>query len=179
MTNGCEHKRRGVGLMATSALLAMAVLATGCDEDASGACVTHNKTRSVYFCFEDKSESMCQADSSSSSDTFHEDRSCGSAGYSHWCTTTKMEKHGLSGASRYLSNSGCDPRIPAGGGSSSGGGSSGGGSAQQCESAWTCAYDGQATPTCQWACTHPAGSSERAQSCKVLASMLTSGNACR
>lgn len=66
------------------------------------------------------------------------------------------------------------------GGSSSGGSSSGGssssGGANCGTSVWTCAYDGQATPTCQYACTFPAGSNERKQSCDVLRSMLESGN---
>lgn len=43
-----------------------------------------------------------------------------------------------------------------------------------CSDVWTCAYDGQATPMCQWACAHTG--SERAETCAVLASMLESGD---
>jgi hypothetical protein len=52
-----------------------------------------------------------------------------------------------------------------------GGGSSGG----TCSNTWTCAYDGQATPMCSWACAQTG--TERTQSCQVLASYMTSGNA--
>ncbi len=55
-------------------------------------------------------------------------------------------------------------------GSSGSGGSAGG----NCDNAWTCAYDSQASPMCQWACT--LSGSERSQTCQVLESMLTSGN---
>ena len=58
--------------------------------------------------------------------------------------------------------------------SSSSGGSSGS-SGSSCSKAWTCAYDGQATPMCSWACTKTG--SERSQTCAVLASMLDNGNA--
>jgi len=44
----------------------------------------------------------------------------------------------------------------------------------ECSTAWTCAYDGQATPMCEWACVHEG--SERAETCSVLASMLESGD---
>lgn len=52
-----------------------------------------------------------------------------------------------------------------------GGGDNGG----TCSNTWTCAYDGQATPMCSWACTRTG--TERTQSCQVLASYMTSGNA--
>lgn len=71
------------------------------------------------------------------------------------------------------------PAPPGPGGGSSGGGSSGGGSSGggSCGTeVWTCPFDGQATPTCQYACTFAAGSSQRQQSCAVLRSMLESGN---
>jgi len=57
----------------------------------------------------------------------------------------------------------------------SGGGDDGTSSSSDCgESVWTCEYDGQATPMCQWACTY--SGSERSQTCEVLASMLESGD---
>jgi hypothetical protein len=74
------------------------------------------------------------------------------------------------------------PPAPSGsgGGSSSGGsrsgGSSSGGAANCPTSVWTCPYDGQATPTCQYACTFAAGSTQRKQSCAVLQSMLESND---
>jgi hypothetical protein len=45
----------------------------------------------------------------------------------------------------------------------------------QCDGAWTCAYDGQATPMCGAACNY--SGSQRSQTCAVLASMVESGNA--
>ncbi len=58
-----------------------------------------------------------------------------------------------------------------------GGGGSGGSGSTSCNasSAWTCSYDGQATPMCQYACS--LSGSQRAQTCQSLAGMLTSGNA--
>lgn len=53
-----------------------------------------------------------------------------------------------------------------------GGGSTPGGT---CDNTWTCQYDGQATPMCSWACTQ--SGTQRTQTCQVLASMMTSGNA--
>jgi hypothetical protein len=44
-----------------------------------------------------------------------------------------------------------------------------------CSNAWTCNYDGQATPMCLAACNYTG--SQRTQTCQVLASMVTSGNA--
>jgi|tagenome__1003787_1003787.scaffolds.fasta_scaffold20584665_1 hypothetical protein len=50
-----------------------------------------------------------------------------------------------------------------------------GGSGLNCNQAWTCAYDGQATPMCGAACNYTG--TQRSQTCQVLASMVTSGNA--
>ena len=53
------------------------------------------------------------------------------------------------------------------------GGTTGGGG--DCNNAWTCAYDGQASPLCMAACTYTG--TQRTQTCQVLASYMTSGNA--
>lgn len=72
---------------------------------------------------------------------------------------------------QYGSGTPTDSRYRGSGGSTSGSSTSG-----SCgESVWTCAYDGQATPMCQWACSH--SGSERQQTCQVLAGMVESGNA--
>ena len=56
------------------------------------------------------------------------------------------------------------------------GGTGGGGSTTDCSGAWTCPYDGQASPMCQWACVRTG--SERAQTCQVLASMVANPADC-
>lgn len=53
--------------------------------------------------------------------------------------------------------------------------SGGGGGATDCNNVWTCAYDGQATPLCMAACSY--SGTQRMQTCQVLASYMTSGNA--
>jgi hypothetical protein len=50
-----------------------------------------------------------------------------------------------------------------------------GGGGGNCSGSWTCGYDGQATPLCQSACLR--SGSERAQTCKVLACFVESGDA--
>ncbi len=52
-----------------------------------------------------------------------------------------------------------------------------GGTGNECDpaTAWTCAYDGQATPMCQSACNYTGEA--RAQQCAVLESFLESGDA--
>ncbi len=60
------------------------------------------------------------------------------------------------------------PPAPAGGSPTGGSG--------DCATAWTCPNDGQATPMCKSACGYPKGSTQRSDTCKVLVSMLSSGN---
>lgn len=68
-----------------------------------------------------------------------------------------------------------------GGGPPGGGGSSSGGSSSRCGAGdvWTCSYDGQATTTCQYACS--LSGSQRSQTCQVLGQMMdkSPGSCCK
>ena len=148
------------------------VPAMGCGDD-KRACVKHvktSKTPDLYYCLDLAEEEGC-SDSPISTTELHEGQSCSDLGYEFLCTEAETKEHGLQGGPTRVANADCNPTIPPGGGGSSGGGSNCG------SSVWTCPNDGQATPTCQYACTFPSDSSERSQTCKVLASMLENGNA--
>lgn len=158
---------------------AVVVASSGCGDDLR-ACVTETdmKTFTLYTCAELEPKQTCDSGSFYTAQLF-EEKSCADVGYPHLCNAEQTEEYGLAGGPSFVSNSDCNPRkAPAAVGSGSGGGDNGGGSSGlSCETeAWTCANDGQATPTCQWACTFPDGSSERKKTCAVLESMLTDGN---
>lgn len=98
--------------IAIAALGILGVLSSGCVE-ATGACVTHDYEDSpaVHFCHNDEMEGTCGSSGGYLQD-FYADQSCAAVGFPFYCTTLDFEKHGLSGASRYISNAACDPRRP-------------------------------------------------------------------
>jgi hypothetical protein len=112
----------------------------------------------------------CRSDSDCD-DSWYTCVKCSGQNTCYTASALKSAKNYETACSVYGSGTPTDPRYRDDNSTGSGGGGS-----SDCSSAWTCPNDGQATPTCEWACTHPSGSSERAQTCKVLASMLESGN---
>jgi len=90
------------------------VALTGCFEDEQGACITHDyeHDQPLHYCFNDEYDYTCESSSSSYQQDFHADARCTDLGYKYFCTTLDFEQYGLSGSSRYIGNSQCDPRVP-------------------------------------------------------------------
>lgn len=121
---------------------------SGAGSSKTGACAYFHTKLNRILCEQRASASACPGKFMGLGTTCH----------TFSCTSqTNPQKCTVSGASS--------------GGGSSGGNSGGGGS---CDKSWTCAYDGQAAPMCNWACTQTGDN--RTKTCAVLKGMISASD---
>lgn len=110
-----------LGLLVPSGLM-------GCEvTEESGACVIEATDDGAWWCDEDEEQQYCNAQWDAdlglgNVSTFHAGRICPDVGYAYWCDYDDMVASGAPLAyyiARYLSNEGCDPTVPASGGTGS------------------------------------------------------------